>query len=101
MKTPKLLENDVKRQVKEILDLHHVWNFPLTQSLGSYKGLPDRMAVHKGICWAIECKRPGGRQSEHQKRFEAAWKGNYGDTYILADNPEIVIKRMGLGGKIS
>lgn len=97
---PKITENDVKRQIKQALDLYGIWHFHMRAGLGSYPGLPDRFAVFKRQVWAIEAKRPGGKQSEKQKTFQKNWEMLYGKTYILAEDPKTVIERMHLCGKI-
>ena len=82
----KVTENDVKRQLKQLLDFEKIWHFHILQGLGCYKGIPDRFAVHKGIVFAIECKKPGGQLSENQKNFRSMWCANYGNTYLVCAN---------------
>lgn len=62
-------ENIVKAQVKDVLDLMGWFHFPIMQGMGSYPGLPDRIAQKNGITLYIECKAPGGRMSEAQDKF--------------------------------
>ena len=99
----KITENDVKRAIKGMLDSFGIWNFPITQSLGSYKGIPDRFAIHKGVVYAIEVKRPkGSRLSDSQKEFQELWRKHYDyyhvqdTTYIVARSAEDVFVGMGL-----
>jgi hypothetical protein len=96
MKKPKILEKDVKASIKNLLDGLGIWHFQLTQGLGSYPGLPDRMAVSKGKVYAIEAKRPGGKQRPAQAKFQRLWEASYGKTYILAFGVDDVIDGMGL-----
>jgi len=78
----KITENDVKRQVKDYLNIKGWFNFPLTAGMGSYPGLPDRIAIKNGRTLYIEVKRPGGKQSVNQMTFQSdIWaKGGH---YIL------------------
>lgn len=92
----KVTENDVKRDIKRAFDICGVWSFHLMAGMGSFKGAPDRIAVYRERVWAVEAKRPGGKQSEHQAEFQRRWEREYGKTYILADNAQIVLERMGL-----
>ena len=70
MNKPKITENDVKRVVKDYLSIKGWFNFPLTAGMGSYPGLPDRIAIKNGRVLFIEVKRPGGKQSDHQRQFQ-------------------------------
>lgn len=92
----KILEKDVKAAIKDLLDKMAIWNFPLTAGIGSYRGLPDRMAIYCNKVYAIEIKRPGGHQSPRQRDFQKLWEQNYGKTYILAFSVDDVINGMGL-----
>ena len=49
----------------------------------SYPGLPDLQAVKGGRTIYIEIKRPGGRQSAKQKKFQQDLEAA-GGVYILA-----------------
>jgi len=91
MNKPKILENDVKRVVKDYLSIKGWFNFPLTAGMGSYPGLPDRIAIKNGRVLFIECKRPGGKQSDHQRQFQNdIWfKGGH---YILVKCLEDIIQ---------
>jgi len=62
-------ENLVKAEVKMWLDAHGFFHFPLTAGLGSYPGLPDRIAVKNGVVLFIEIKAPNGKLSEAQAWF--------------------------------
>ena len=102
IKHNKVTENDVKWAIKNFLDQMNIWNFPIIQGLGSYKGIPDRFAVYKGVVYGIEVKSPTGKQSDAQVAFQEKWEYNYhGGTYILARSVEDVIKGMDLDGKFN
>ena len=66
----KITENDVKRQVKDYLNLTGYFNFHILQGMGAYKGIPDRIAIKNGRVLFIEVKKPGGSQSENQLVFQ-------------------------------
>ena len=46
-------------------------------------GSADIIGVSRGRAIAIEVKTPTGKQSEHQRKFEAAWR-RAGGQYVLA-----------------
>ena len=80
-----LREADIRAQIKDYLEWQGWFVFYHLQGLGSYPGLPDLQAVKNGRTLYIEVKRPTGRQSAHQKRFQQAVE-SAGGTYILARN---------------
>ena len=80
-----LREADIRAQVKDYLEWQGWFVFYHLQGLGSYPGLPDLQAVKDGRTLYIEVKRPTGRQSAHQKRFQQAVE-SAGGTYILVSS---------------
>ncbi len=62
-------ETDLKLAVKQYLDIRGIFNFPLLQGLGSYKGLPDRVAHINGKVVYLEIKKLKGKLSLHQETF--------------------------------
>jgi len=62
-------ETAVKKEIKDWLDIHHFFHFPITAGLGCYPGLPDRIAIKNGIVLFIEIKGPKGKCSEAQTEF--------------------------------
>lgn len=66
----KLTENDIKRQVKDYLNIKGWFNFHILQGLGAYKGIPDRIAIKDGRVLFIEIKKPDGKQSLNQALFQ-------------------------------
>ena len=64
-------ETPVKKQVKAWLDERGILNWPASAGPYSVSGLSDRMALHDGIFYAIEVKRPGekGKAKPLQLRF--------------------------------
>lgn len=75
-------ENLEKKAIKDYLAYKNVFNFALTQGLGSQPGLPDRIAIRNGKVYAIEIKSAKGKQSQHQQLFQFNWEAS-GGTYIL------------------
>jgi len=87
-------ENIVKRQIKDYLLYTGWFTFHLTQGIGCYFGLPDRIAIKNGCVLFIEVKAPKGMQSEHQKRFQKCVE-QCGGKYVLARSVDDVIKAIG------
>lgn len=90
----KVTESDIKEQVKDYLNLKGWFHFPLTAGLGSYKGLPDRIAVKNGRVLFLEIKKPGGEQRPEQINFERDITYQKGEYYLI-DCLENLIKVIG------
>lgn len=76
------LETAEKHAIKDYLAVIGAFNWPITQGLGCYPGLPDRFCLQNGRIYAIEVK--AGKkyiQSEHQKQFQRDFEDN-GGVYI-------------------
>ena len=82
-------ETIIKNQIKSYLDVIGVFHFPIMQGMGSYKGIPDRLAIKEGVTYYIEIKSATGRQSEYQKEFQKKCE-KAGGLYILARSVEDV-----------
>ena len=83
-------EKDIRKQIQDYLRWTGWFVFyHLQGGVGVYRGLPDLQAVKDGKTVYIEVKRPGGRQSEHQKRFQRDIE-KHGGQYILAFGVEDV-----------
>jgi hypothetical protein len=82
-KEPMLKENDIQTQIKTYLQYRSWFVVKIHQSLGSYKGIADLMALKNGRTVWIEVKTDRGRQSEWQRQFQADIEA-HGGTYILA-----------------
>lgn len=65
----KFTERDLLNQVKDYLRIKGIFFWRNHQSLGSQKGIPDLMCLHKGEFYAFELKAPKGKLSEYQKEF--------------------------------
>jgi len=86
----KVTENDVKKQVKQYLSLKGYFHFHILQGLGAYKGIPDIIAIKNNRVLFLEIKRPGGRQSDYQKQFQADIEGHGGEYYVIKSLDELV-----------
>ena len=81
--TELISENDIRKEIKDWLDLHRFFHFHILQGLGVYKGIPDIIAARDGIILFIEIKKLTGKQSKWQKIFEKDLKYR-GGHYVLA-----------------
>ena len=85
-------ETAIKQQIKDYLNIKGWFNFHILQGMGAYKGIPDRIAIKDNRVVFIEIKRPGGKQSEWQIRFQQDIEAKGGE-YILATGIEDLIER--------
>lgn len=96
-------ENNVKREVKDWLSAKNFFHYHNIAGIGSYPGIPDRIAVKKGEVLFIEVKAPYGTQSDDQKKFQSKLNFSEGH-YILArgyEDIESYLKEHGLWEKLS
>jgi len=89
MKPVRVKESDIRRQIQEYLRWNGWFVYYNLQGLGCYPGLSDLVAVKKGKVVHIEIKRPSGRQSERQKKFQRKLEAAGGE-YVLARGIEDV-----------
>jgi len=89
MAKSRVSETDIRRQIQDYLRLTGWFVYYNLQGLGSYPGLSDLVAVKGGKVVHIEVKRPGGHQSENQKRFQANLEAA-GGAYVVAKSVEDV-----------
>uniref|UniRef100_A0A6M3JLZ3 Putative VRR-NUC domain-containing protein n=1 Tax=viral metagenome TaxID=1070528 RepID=A0A6M3JLZ3_9ZZZZ len=66
MTTP---ETQIKQMVKQYLDLKGVFNYPVLQGMGAYRGIPDRVMHYNGEVHYLEIKKPKGKLSPSQLDF--------------------------------
>lgn len=67
----KASEREIKKAVKQYLQLKGWFIFHILQGLGSYRGISDFIAMKKGYpVYFIEIKTYNGKQSEYQKKFQ-------------------------------
>jgi hypothetical protein len=96
----KLSEHDIQRQILDWLKLKHIfhWRNNSGAMRSSHKGKsrfmrfgakgsPDIFAVIGGQIFGIEVKRPGGKQSEDQRIFEA-FLTRAGGRYLVVNSLE-------------
>jgi len=86
----KISENDIKRQVKNYLDIKGYFHFHILQGLGAFRGIPDMIAIRKGRVIFLEIKKPGGKLSEHQQRFKETMERVGGEYYVVRSLEEII-----------
>jgi len=67
---PKQRESDLKKTIKDYLDLSGIFSFPIVQSIGSYRGAPDRIIHLNGRVVYLEVKLLTGRMSDYQLDFQ-------------------------------
>ena len=83
-------ENLIKRQVKDYLDLKGYFHFYLLAGIGAFLGAPDIIAIKNNRVLFLEIKRPGGKQSEHQRKFQLNIEGQGGEYYIVESLEDLV-----------
>ena len=86
----KISENDVKRQVKDYLSIKRYYHFPILQGLGAKRGIPDIIAIKNNRVLFLEIKKPGGKQSEYQKQFQADIEGHGGEYYTVKSSDDLL-----------
>jgi hypothetical protein len=96
-------ESDIQRQILDYLALKRIFHY--RNNSGAFKdtaghfyrfgalGSPDIICVIAGQYVGIEVKAPKGKQSDHQKEFQAKLE-SAGGKYILAYSLDGVIARL-------
>ena len=87
----KATESDVKRLTWDYMQIKGWFIFPILQSLGSYKGISDYIAIKAGRTVYIETKSPAGKQRPGQIDFQADIEAKGGE-YFLVDCYEDLVK---------
>lgn len=86
-------ENAIKKKVKQILDKHGIFNFPIAASPYGVGGISDRIAVlPSGKFMAIECKAPGKKPTKLQERFLCAVQDSNGFGFVV--DGDAALKRL-------
>lgn len=88
----KISESDIRRQVRDYLRVKGWFVFHVLQGLGCYLGVTDLIAVKDGRVLFIELKTARGRQSQHQKKFQADLEAAGGE-YVLCRGVDELQKR--------
>ena len=78
-------ENIIKRQAKDLLDIYGWFHFHLTQGIGCYPGLPDRIAIKNGKILFLEFKSPKGYLNKNQIKFKHLIENQGGVYYLIND----------------
>jgi len=89
MALAKITETDILRQIRARLQWDKWLVIRHQQGLGCHKGLSDLTALKNGQTVYIEVKKPGGRQSDVQKDFQADIEA-HGGVYVLAKSVDDV-----------
>ena len=90
---PKITETDIRRQVRDYLRIRGWFVFHILQGgVGVYRGITDLIAVKDGRVIFLELKTRTGRQSEHQKKFQADLEAHGGE-YVLCRGVDELQKR--------
>ena len=79
----KITENDIKKQVKQLLTLFEWFHFHILQGLGSFLGIPDIIAIKGGRVLFLEIKKPGGKLSPGQIIFRDLILSHDGEYYRI------------------
>lgn len=82
---PRVTEKQVQRAITDLLKKQlgfACYNLSQPRATKQSFGLPDLIAIGRGLILFIECKRPGGKQTEYQKQFQREVEAN-GGTYCL------------------
>ena len=89
----KVTETDIRRQVRDYLRIRGWFVFHILQGgVGVYRGITDLIAAKDGRVLFIELKTARGRQSEHQKKFQADLEAAGGE-YVLCRGVDDLLKR--------
>ncbi len=86
-------ESDIQAQIRDYLRWKGWFVVKIHQSLGSYKGIADLVAVKDGHTVWIEVKTPKGRLSKHQEQFrDDIWA--HGGIYLVARSVEDIEREL-------
>lgn len=89
----KITETDIRRQVRDYLRIRGWFVFHILQGgVGVYRGITDLIAVKDGRVIFLELKTRTGRQSEHQKKFQADIE-THGGEYVLSRGVDDLMER--------
>ena len=92
MREVKVTETMVKQQVKDYLAFKKIFNYPLTQGIASYKGIPDRIMHYQGRVIYLEIKTPTGKMSEKQYDFRRQCNEDGVDYYVIRSIDDLIEK---------
>jgi len=76
--------------VKQLLTLFEWFHFHILQGLGSFLGIPDRIAIKNGRVLFLEIKKPGGKLSPGQIIFRDLILSHGGEYYRIDDLNKLI-----------
>ena len=82
---PRISEKQVQHAITDLLKKQlgfSVWNLSQPRATKQSFGLPDLIAIGRGLILFIEVKRPGGKQTIYQEDFGLQVQDN-GGTYVV------------------
>ena len=86
-------EVDIQAQIRDYLRWKGWFVVKIHQSLGSYRGIADLVAVKDGHTVWIEVKTPNGRLSKYQKQFRDDIRA-HGGIYLVARSVDDIEKEL-------
>jgi hypothetical protein len=75
-------ETLILHNIRQVLRWHGFYVIRIQQGLGCHKGISDLIALKAGKVYFIEVKKPTGKLSEYQERFQAEVKER-GCNYVV------------------
>lgn len=69
LKDRKILEKEITHEIREYLNVRHIFHWKQWQGLGSAHGVPDLIGIYRTRFLAIEVKTAKGILSEKQTEF--------------------------------
>jgi len=82
---PRISEKQVQKAITDLLKGQlglSVYDLSQPRHTMQTRGLPDLIAIGRGLILFIEVKRPGGKQTIHQQDFGLQVEAN-GGTYVV------------------
>lgn len=82
-------ETAEKHAIKDFLKAKGWFVYHNLAGIGVFAGLPDLTSIKHGQVLQIEVKAEKGKQSDHQKRFQADWQQK-GGLYFCGGVDELI-----------
>jgi len=86
-KLPAIKESEIQKTIKEYLQYKGFFVVKIHQSLGSYKGIADLVAIKSCVTIWIEVKTEKGKLSKYQEQFQQDIE-EHGGMYWICRNIE-------------
>ena len=87
---PPLLESEIKKQIRDYLELTGWFVVNIFQTLGCHRGIADLYVIKNGINVWVEVKTEKGNQTAEQKVFESNIKASGGRYFVIRSLDEII-----------